>query len=106
MSAKSENLRQNTKGIVTVRNAMEKFYADVSPLAATKAVDGLLPHSMTALTTPSGPLSWSDSAYNARRAYIRCIEDKALPLAGQDAYWKKTGLDWIVRDVKAGHSPF
>ena len=61
---------------------------------------------MTALTTPIGPPSWNESAYDARRVYIRCIDDKALPLAAQDAFWEKTGLNWIKRDVKAGHSPF
>lgn len=85
---------------------MEILYADVSPLAATEAVDTLLPQSMTALTAPFGPPSWSDSAYNARRVYIGCIDDKTLPLAGQDAFRKKTGLNWITRDAKAGHSPF
>ena len=87
-------------------NALEALYADVSPHAATEAVDTLLPTSMTALTTPAGPPSWSEPAYNARRIYIRCINDKALPLAGQDAFWEKAGLKWITRDIKAGHSPF
>ena len=61
---------------------------------------------MRALTTPSGPPSWSESSYHARRVYIRCTDDKALPLAGQDAFWGNSGLDWITRDIKAGHSPF
>ena len=61
---------------------------------------------MTALTTPNGPPSWNESAYDARRVYIRCIDDKALPLAAQDTFCEKTGLNWITRDVKAGHSPF
>lgn len=89
-----------------IRNALEAFCADVSPFAATEAVDTLLPHAMTALTSPSGPPSWSKAAYNTRRVYIRCTVDKALPLAEQDAVLEKTGLNWITRDIRACHSPF
>ena len=61
---------------------------------------------MTVLATPPGPSSWIEPIYNARRVYIQCISDRALPLSGQDALWEKTGLKWIARDIKAGHSPF
>ena len=66
----------------------------------------LLPHAINALTSPSPPPSWADEAYDGRRIYIRCTQDVALPLQAQDAYWKKTGLSWITKDLKAGHSPF
>ena len=56
---------------------------------------------MTALTTIPGPPSWSEPTYNARRVYIRCMSDKALTLAGQDAFWEKTGLGY-AKDLSKG----
>lgn len=93
-------------GFITVRGATKLFYFDAPPPQALDAEAGLLPHAITALTSPSPPPSWPDEAYEGRRVYIRCTQDVALPLEAQEAYWKKTGLSWITRDLKAGHSPF
>ena len=92
--------------MITVHGATKLFYDDAPRPKAMEAEARLLPHATAALTSPSPPPSWADDGYKDRRVYIRCTQDRALPLEGQDAYWKKTKLTWVTRDLKAGHCPF
>lgn len=51
-------------------------------------------------------IGWKEEDYNGRRAYIRCLEDEALPLVAQDAFIGGSGVDWIVKSMPTSHSPF
>jgi hypothetical protein len=37
-------------------------------------------------------------------AYIRTLKDAAIPPAVQDMMMQGTGVQWIVKDIAAGHS--
>lgn len=50
--------------------------------------------------------AWKDDGYNGRRAYVRCLQDIAIPIAVQDHFVERSGVDWIVKTLDASHSPF
>lgn len=82
------------------------FYNDVSDEDAQTAISELKCHSEPALSTPSGPPAWPDSAYDGKRAYIQATLDGAIPFVAQDAMVTYSGVQWDVKKLEAGHSPF
>jgi hypothetical protein len=82
------------------------FYHDLSPEVAARAVDNLVPHAYSAFNTPSPPPAWAEEDFKGHFAYIRCMQDAILPPFVQDAMMQGTGVEWIVRDIEAAHSPF
>lgn len=73
---------------------------------ASKAVAELLPHSKTALLTPCSLPAWQDSFYKDCCAYVRCLDDAALPVSVQDSMLQESGTKWSVHTLNSGHSPF
>ena len=82
------------------------FYADVPEPVALEACAGLLPHSARSLMTPSTPSAWADPEYSSRRAYIRCSQDKAIPVLAQDMMVQHSGVKWMIEEFDTSHSPF
>lgn len=60
---------------------------------------------MTSFTTPVPRTSWDDDAYKGRIAFIRTLQDAAVPLQMQQKMIEDTGVEWSVRDIDSGHSP-
>lgn len=87
-------------------NQRELFYNDVEPELAARYVDALLPHAYIAFRSPCPSPAWEEEDFKGKFAYIRCTEDPAVPLSMQESIMKGTGVDWIVRDIAGGHSPF
>lgn len=50
--------------------------------------------------------AWADPAFAGRIAFLKCSEDAALPPFLQDLFINKSGVEWLVSEVKAGHSPW
>lgn len=63
----------------------------------------LQPHSIKALNTTVDVLGWKE--YEGRRGYIRCLQDQAIPLVGQDHLLGRSG-EWNIKTMDASHSPF
>ena len=83
------------------------FYNGVAEDAIQDAVALLQTHAHQALITPSPPPAWPDKAFDAKRAYIKCHLDRAIPIVGQNAMVEYSGVDWQVLDLEdASHSPF
>lgn len=82
------------------------FYADVPEPLVSEACAGLLLQSRNSFVTPSPPSAWADPEYSSRRAYIRCSQDKAIPVQAQDKMIQHSGVDWIVEKFDSSHSPF
>lgn len=63
--------------------------------------------SANALSTPTGTNgAWADTAFEDRRAYIRCADDRAIPSFAQDGMMAGTGVEWDVHNFETSHSPF
>lgn len=65
-----------------------------------------MPHSELALKTGPSAIGWNDKAYDGRCAYIRCLQDKALPIGIQDHLIARSEVEWVVKSLDSSHSPF
>ncbi|KAI4287714.1 MAG: hypothetical protein L6R35_003026 [Caloplaca aegaea] len=86
--------------------AIETLFNDVDRDTASRLVALLLPHALLAFESPAPKQAWTEPAYQGKRAFLRCTQDQALPLAVQDMFVQRSGLDWIVNDVDAGHESY
>ena len=82
------------------------FYADVPEPLASKACASLLLHAENSFATPSPPSAWADPGYSSRRAYIRCCQDRAIPVQAQDMMIQNSGVEWIIEELDSSHCPF
>jgi hypothetical protein len=60
---------------------------------------------MTSFTTPVPRASWDSDDYKRRIAFIRTVNDAAIPLAIQQMMIDGSGAKWIIKDIESGHSP-
>ena len=65
-----------------------------------------MPHATLAFDSPAPPSALTDPGYEGKLAFVRCLKDQALPVFVQDMFIEKSGLEWRVVDVDAGHSPY
>ncbi len=93
-------------GDMTVPDPVPIFFHDVPEALAMKAVAELRPQSYIALTTPSASSSWADDVWNGKRAYVVCMQDKCIPIIGQQSTIERSGVEWEVRELDSSHSPF
>ncbi|KAI9685946.1 MAG: hypothetical protein M1820_010713 [Bogoriella megaspora] len=82
------------------------FYQDCPTDLTAEAVAKLKGHSIVCLTEKEPPVYYNKKHFDGRRAYIRCTEDAALLPFVQDALIEESGVQWIVKEIAAGHSPF
>lgn len=57
----------------------------------------LLPHALKALESPAPLPAWVESAFKGRLAYLKCMQDRALPPVVQDVFVKQSGTEWKSR---------
>lgn len=81
------------------------MYHDVIPIIADGAILSGISHCLTAFKSPCPAASWDTEAYKGRCAYIRTLNDRALPVEAQNMMLEATGQDWVIRDIETGHSP-
>ncbi|PKK52819.1 hypothetical protein CI102_1816 [Trichoderma harzianum] len=95
-----------SEGVTYTRNEIETFYHDVSPELAKTMIASLTSQSALSVQSKPAAVGWLDNVYDGRRAYIRCLQDGALPLAAQDGLLAQSGVEWIIRSLEASHSPY
>ena len=61
---------------------------------------------MRAFDSPAPPMGWAEPDFQGQVAYIRCMNDQALPPFVQDMFIDKSGVQWNVKDIETSHSPF
>ncbi|KAL8880490.1 MAG: hypothetical protein Q9192_008003 [Flavoplaca navasiana] len=94
-----------SEGMCIASPAIQAFFHDVDEHTASRLATALVPHAMLALESPAPPPAWAETAYEGKRAYLKCTLDRALPPAIQDKFVKDSGMTWDVGDVDAGHEP-
>lgn len=60
---------------------------------------------MTSFTSPCPRATWDSDEYKGRVAFIRTLNDAAIPLPVQQMILDGTGVEWIVKDIGSSHSP-
>ena len=84
---------------------MGPLYQDVSVELAEPVAVSAMAQGMTSFTSPVPRASWDSEDYKGRVAFIRTVNDAAIPLAVQQMMLDGTGIKWIVKDIESGHSP-
>lgn len=98
-------LQQKSETIDTV-DRQQTFYNDCEE-GVTKAMDPILGlQSVRSFTDKVEVTGWKDEAYHGHRAYIRCLQDNAIPIQVQDALIQASEVDWVIKTLDASHSPF
>lgn len=64
------------------------------------------PQSKVALSSPSPVPAWAEEYYNGRRTYFLARKDNAVQPVFQEKMLEKSGVEWNVRELETGHSPF
>ena len=60
---------------------------------------------MLAVESVTSAPAWAeDRVFDDRRLFIRSMLDQALPVFVQDMFVQRSGVQWTVKDVDAGHS--
>lgn len=62
----------------------------------------MLTHAMKAFESPALPAAWAE----CNLAFLRCTQDQAVPAVLRDTFIQRSGVEWMVKDVEAGHSPW
>ena len=89
--------------MTTISPAIETLFHDVDHETAARLAATLLPHAALAFESPAPSQAWAETAYDKKRAFLRCMQDRALPTAVQDMFIQRSGVTWDVKDVDAGH---
>ena len=61
---------------------------------------------MLAFVSPTPAPAWAEPAFEGKLAFLRCMQDQALPTFLQDTFVERSGVKWTVKDIDAGHSPW
>lgn len=73
------------------------------------ALAGLQHHASSIFTSSTPPQAWTQEGFGGRLVYVRCHQDKAVPLQGQDMFHGMSNeqAKWALENIEAaGHSPF
>ncbi|KAF1950531.1 hypothetical protein CC80DRAFT_598128 [Byssothecium circinans] len=81
------------------------LYQDVPKELVDAVAVAAMAQGMTSFTSPCPRASWDSDAYKGRVAFIRTLNDAAIPLPVQQMMLDGTGTEWIVKDIESGHSP-
>ncbi|KAL9012996.1 MAG: hypothetical protein Q9173_002279 [Seirophora scorigena] len=92
-----------SEGLTVISTPIETLFNDVDHDTASRLSASLLPHAILAFESPAPKQAWAEPAYEGKRAFLRCTRDTALPVAVQDMFVQRSGLEWDVKDVDAGH---
>lgn len=92
--------------MTTVSPAIETLFNDVDQDTAARLSAILLPHAALAFESPAPSQAWTETAYDGKRAFLRCTQDHALPTVVQDMFVQRSGVTWEVKDVDSGHEPY
>lgn len=61
---------------------------------------------MVAFLSPTPAPAWAEPTFEDKIAYLRCTQDRRIPVALQDVLIQRSGVKWMVRDIDAGHCPW
>ena len=97
---------KEAENLIRYKDPTPALHHDVSPVLADAAVLSSVSHGLSALTSPSPATNWAIEAFQGRCAYIRTLNDRAIPYEVQNMMPKEaTGQAWIIEDIETGHNP-
>ncbi|KAL8729374.1 MAG: hypothetical protein Q9166_004767 [cf. Caloplaca sp. 2 TL-2023] len=100
------NTDQPSEGQCSIQGPRNVLYNDLDDTESDNLIGLLRPTSMRALDTSAPPAAWAEPEYAGSLAFVRCMQDQALPPPLQDMFVEKSGVQWTVKDIEAGHFAF
>ena len=97
---------QPSQELCTIKGARDVLFNDLDEIETERLTKLLRPTSMHAFDSPAPPAAWADPDFAGKIAFIRCMQDQALPPFLQDMFMEKSGVEWKVKDIESSHSPF
>lgn len=97
---------QEAEGYVFMKDPEKIFYADVDRSRTEELVKMLQGQTLATLGTPAPSPAWSEESFQGKIAYIGCTEDLCIPYSTQQSMLQRTGVQWLVEEMEASHSPF
>lgn len=92
------------RGVITIHAdaAQEVFYADCPQEDVERAVGRLIPQPLAPFATPVGV---GEAFGRVRRAYVECLQDRAIGPATQRRMYTELPCETVV-SLETSHSPF
>ncbi|KAF2118799.1 hypothetical protein BDV96DRAFT_515622 [Lophiotrema nucula] len=81
------------------------LYHDAPAELADAVAVSAMAQGMTSFTSPCPRATWDSDEYKGRVAFIRTLNDAAIPLPVQQMMLDATSVEWIVKDIESSHSP-
>lgn len=63
-------------------------------------------HSLSSSLSDLVIFGYKENSFDHCRGYIRCLQDRVVPVQYQDIMLQRTRVNWSVKTINAGHSPF
>lgn len=92
------------ENLIKCNDLISPAYQNVSPVLADAPVLSTVSHGLTAFKSQCPVATWDAEAFKDRRAYIRALNDRALPYEVQNMMLHNIGQDWITKDIETGHN--
>ncbi|KAL8677361.1 MAG: hypothetical protein Q9186_006196 [Xanthomendoza sp. 1 TL-2023] len=92
------------ENLIKCEDPKPPLFHDVPSVLAHAAVMSCVNQSLTSFRSPCPAASWDTEAFKDRCAYIKTINDQAIPSEVQNMLLQGTGQEWITMDIETGHS--
>ncbi|KAL8820634.1 MAG: hypothetical protein Q9223_001178 [Gallowayella weberi] len=92
------------ENLVKCEDPKPPVFHDLPPVLADAAVLSSISQSLTSFRSPCPAATWYTEAFKGRCAYIRTVNDRAVPYEVQNMMLQGSGQEWITRDIETGHS--
>ncbi len=99
-------LVQPSYGLGEITDAIETLYGRVDVDTASRLDRMLLPHALKAFESIAPQPVWAMPAFQGKVACLNCMQDPGLPPVVQDIFMKRSGIEWMVKDIEASHSAY
>ncbi|KAF2447371.1 hypothetical protein P171DRAFT_511642 [Karstenula rhodostoma CBS 690.94] len=82
------------------------LYQDVTPSDLRDVVAvAAMAQGIPSFNSPVPRATWDSDQYKGRIAFIKTLNDGAIPPHVQQAWIEGTGVEWKVKEMQSGHSP-
>ena len=99
-------LVQSSYGLGEIADAIETLYGRLDADTASRLDRMLLPHALKAFESLAPQPVWAMPAFQGKVACLKCMQDPGLPPVVQDIFMKRSGIEWMVKDIEASHSAY
>jgi hypothetical protein len=92
--------------VIRCDDRIPPLYPEVPPTLASAAAASTIAQGLTSFYSPIPRASWDSDEFKNRVAYIRTMNDTAVPVFVQQMMIDNAkGAEWVIQDIESDHSP-